>query len=121
MHGILKELSLFLNIPEQDIRPAVSFPGYFVTAYGDIVSCLGRTPRRLKSQTVNEGDKMVLLRRNGRSYSVLVHNLILEAYAGPKPDGHRAYFKDGNRVSVRGTRPFWRHRFLRVFSPDSGR
>ncbi len=48
MNDILKELSLFLQIPEQDIRPAVSFPGYFITAYGDIVSCLGRAPRCLK-------------------------------------------------------------------------
>ncbi len=110
MHNILKELSLFLQIPEQDIRPAVSFPGYFITAYGDIVSCLGRTPRRLKSQTVNEGDKMVLLRRNGRAHCLLVHNLILEIFVGPKPDGHRAYFKDGSRDNLTVDNLEWRPR-----------
>ncbi len=110
MHNILKELSLFLQIPEQDIRPAANFPGYFVTAYGDIVSCLGRAPRRLKQANMEQGNKAVLLRRNGRSYSVLVHNLILEAYTGPKPDGHSAYFKDGNRNNMTVENLEWRPR-----------
>ena len=110
MHGILKELSLILNIPEQDIRPAANFPGYFVTAYGDIVSCLGRTPRCLKYLNVNQVDKAVLLRRNRRSDCVLVHNLILETYVGPKPDGHRAYFKDGNRNNLTVENLEWRPR-----------
>ena len=52
MHNILKELSLLLNIPEQDIRPVIGFPGYFITAHGDVVSCLGRAPRRLRHATV---------------------------------------------------------------------
>ncbi len=110
MHNILKELSLFLQIPEQDIRPAVSFPGYFITAYGDIVSCLGRAPRCLKHLNVNQVDKAVLLRRNGRSGCVLVHNLILESYVGPKPTGHRAYFKDGNRDNLTVENLEWRPR-----------
>ena len=62
MHNILKELSLFLQIPEQDIRPVIGFPGYFLTAYGDIVSCLGRTPRCLKQANMDQGNKAVLYR-----------------------------------------------------------
>ncbi len=110
MNDILKELSLFLNIPQQDIRPIIGFPGYFLTAYGDVVSCLGRIPRCLKPAKMDQGNKAVMLRRNGRSDCVLVHNLILEAYAGPKPDGYRAYFKDGNRNNLTVENLEWRPR-----------
>jgi hypothetical protein len=46
------------------------------------------------------GDKVVTLHdEQGRPHTRLVAELILEAFAGPRPPGHVVRFKDGNRLN----------------------
>ncbi len=42
---------------------------------------------------------VALLDAHGRPESRLIAELVLEAFRGPCPPGHRLYFKDGNRLN----------------------
>jgi len=50
------------------------------------------------------GDKVVTLYdERGRPQTRLLAELILEAFVGPRPSGHVARFKDGNRLNCQLT------------------
>ncbi len=55
-----------------------------------------------------DGDKVVTLYdERGRSQTRLLAELILEAFVGPRPSGHVARFKDGNRLNCQLTNLEW--------------
>ncbi len=54
------------------------------------------------------GDKVVTLSdERGRPQTRLLAELILEAFVGPRPSGHVARFKDGNRLNCQLTNLEW--------------
>jgi|GEM_PF-1862252 len=54
------------------------------------------------------GDKVVTLYdERGRPQTRLLAELILEAFVGPRPSGHVARFKDGNRLNCQLTNLEW--------------
>ena len=54
------------------------------------------------------GDKVVTLyNEQGRPQPRLLAELILEAFVGPRPSGHVARFKDGNRLNCQLTNLEW--------------
>lgn len=59
--------------------------------------------KRRKGRTLNpplmDGYPVVLLCRNGIERRRRVHQLVLEAFVGPKPPGHETRHKDGNRAN----------------------
>ena len=57
---------------------------------------------------LKNGDKVVTLYdERGRPQTRLVAELILEAFAGPRPPGHVVCFKDGNRLNCELTNLEW--------------
>ncbi len=85
-------------------RPVPGFHGYEVSDAGAVRSMLaagfGRipeTPRTLKATLDGHGYRRVYLRRNGRTHSLKVSWLVLEAFVGPRPDKADACHNDGDR------------------------
>jgi hypothetical protein len=76
------------------VKAVVGYPGYFVTSDGDVYSCIGGWPRRLRLHTDQGGYSRVQLGRDSPSHSV--HRLVLTAFIGPCPKGHGTRHLDGN-------------------------
>jgi len=88
-----------------------NFPGYFVDEVGNVFSTstchtgfTRETPKQLKPKTVKHfGYKEVCLMRDGKRCMKRVHQLVLEAYVGPRPPGmlacHGANGTEDNSVS----------------------
>lgn len=89
-----------------DVRwlPVPGFPGYEVSNSGQIRSMLAAgfgqkpiTPRTLRACDDGNGYRRVYLRRDGRTHSLKVSWLVLEAFEGPRPAGLDACHSDGFR------------------------
>jgi hypothetical protein len=78
------------------IKPAVGFPGYFVTDTGKILSTK-KVFREIKSHPNEKGYHQVSVRRNGRSVTVKVHHVIAVAFHGPRPQGLVGAHLDGDK------------------------
>lgn len=92
-------------------RPVVGFPGYEVSNMGEVKS-LARTVYRgdtsvrlnekriagvLKRNTTGRPiARVVTLRRDGKTYHVRIHRLVLEAFVGPCPPSMEGCHNDGN-------------------------
>jgi hypothetical protein len=50
---------------------------------------------------LNQGYPRVTMRRNGRTFYRLCHQLVMETFVGPCPDGCEVRHKDGNRGDAR--------------------
>jgi hypothetical protein len=79
------------------------FEGYQISNYGNVRSCrpingIGRLKDiyRLIKLPVSKGYYRIGLRKNGKQVKVFVHRLVLEAFAGPCPDGMEARHLDGD-------------------------
>jgi len=80
-----------------EYRAVGGFEGYRVGSDGSVWSrwaynghqprCLGETWRPLKPQPDGDGYLALNLYRGGRPHRRKVHLLVLEAFAGPRPDG----------------------------------
>lgn len=84
----------------------IGFPGYEVSDAGAVRSRLaagfGRPPvqpRQLRATLDGHGYLRVYLRREGRTHSLKVCWLVLEAFVGPRPDAHDACHCDGVRTN----------------------
>ena len=77
----------------EEWRPVVGFEGrYEVSDSGRVASLPTRTwpTRRILASVANErrgGYLYVTLRRDGKQYSRKVHQLVCEAFVGPRPGG----------------------------------
>jgi HNH endonuclease len=78
------------------------FPDYMATTEGQILSYKGkyRTERILKGQP-SPNYLHVTLRRNGRSYVIAVHTLVLLTFRGPRPPGCEGRHHNGNNFDNR--------------------
>lgn len=84
-------------------RVSPSFPDYEVSEYGEVRRCRkawkGTQVGRLMTAYVRaDGYRMYILRREGKSYHPRAHQLVAEAFIGPKPfDGAEVCHNDGSR------------------------
>ena len=83
-----------------NLKPILNFPGYSITRDGRVWSsrpCRGTSGRWLKPRKINKyGHLSVLMSREKKEYQRLVHRLVLEAFAGPCPEGMQCRHLDGN-------------------------
>lgn len=84
--------------PLIEYRPIAGFPGYEVGADGSVWSLLRKGPqakesrigtrwRRLKPGVTKRGYLLLTLCVDGKRYTRWVHQLVLEAFLGPRPEG----------------------------------
>lgn len=85
---------------EVEYRPVVGFPGYEIGSDGSMYSTrVGGKRKPLKLTIGLVGYRMANLRRDGKTFAVYVHHLVLVAFVGPKPDGCEALHNDGCRTN----------------------
>jgi hypothetical protein len=88
-------------------RPVVGWEGnYEVSDRGRVRSLIAngskRTkPRILKGTIQPRGYVQFCLTKNGKENGRFGHNLVMEAFVGPKPDGHEVCHWDGYRTNNR--------------------
>ncbi|SHJ57885.1 NUMOD4 motif-containing protein [Nocardiopsis flavescens] len=89
-------------------KPVVGFPGYEVSDRGRVRS-FKRDPEGelLKLHPGGRGYLQLVLRRDGRSHSRLVHRVVLEAFAGPCPPGQETRHLNGDRFDNRRANLAW--------------
>ena len=68
---------------------------------------LTSTWRTLRGHVAANGYITVSLRRNGRTYPVNVHTLVLLAFVGPRPEGMEACHNNGTRIDNRLSNLRW--------------
>lgn len=67
-----------------DVAPVPEFPGYQVSRCGDVWS--DKSGKFLKLLPDKRGYRYVALRKSGRTIRRPVHQLVLEAHVGPRPE-----------------------------------
>lgn len=87
----------------------VAYPGYDVSSFGRVRSyryqcnlgTFAETPRLLTTFTQKRGGYVsLMLRLNGKSHNVRVHQLVLTAFVGPCPEGMEGcHFPDRDRTN----------------------
>lgn len=89
----------------EEWRAVADAPGYFVSSRGRVLSTKGAEPLFLKPRVSGSGlylDVWFSLGSRGNGISRFVHQLVLEAFVGPAPDGaevcHRNHHGFDNRV-----------------------
>lgn len=98
----------------KDVAPIPGFDGYFAAKDGRILSCWKHRAggKQIKESVLHEigdtearGYRRVKLRPTGGtradSYIVKVHALILETFAGPRPEGHEVRHLNGDKTDNR--------------------
>jgi len=90
-------------------RPIPGFPDLFARADGTILrqGAHGLRPRKTR---LHKGGRYVRIKRDGRTYEPSVAWLVLTAFVGPCPDGHRAVHLDGNPMNNRLSNLAWMSR-----------
>jgi hypothetical protein len=95
--------------PPEEFRDVPRFPGYRVSSLGRVQSrrLPGRTERQrddwadLRLRRLADGRLTVRLCSGGRGYVRFVHEVVLEAFIGPCPEGHVCRFADGDPSNAR--------------------
>jgi hypothetical protein len=80
------------------MKPIPGFPGYQITTDGRVWSesrKYSRIERWLKP-CIERGYLQVYLNKNGKSYRRRIHQLVLETYIGPCPEGMECRHLNGN-------------------------
>ena len=80
---------------DDDLRPIPGIPDYFASPSGRIWSTKGRG-RWLKPSSDRRGYQRVSVVVAGRSCTRAVHQLIAEAFHGPRPEGMEVCHNDGD-------------------------
>lgn len=99
-------------------RPIVGYEGYYEVSDGGEVrsverviqqgSCWVKRCGQLRSQNVDRGGRLrVSLNRNGIRTARLVHQLVAEAFHGPRPPGMECCHNDGNPLNNRAENLRW--------------
>lgn len=83
------------DIAKYDYRIHPLYPNYYITKCGKVYSTLSNI--FLSQKTKANGYKEVVLRKEGKSVSCLVHRLVLEAFEGIPLNNEVCNHKDRNR------------------------
>lgn len=84
-------------------KDVVGFEGYYVVSdMGRIMRVAigenGRRPGNIRHPYANGGGyPSLILSKDGKGYTRMVHRLVAEAFLGPVPDGKEVNHKDGNK------------------------
>jgi len=76
----------------EEWREVLGFPGYHVSDHGRVRNT--RTDRILRDGSATKRYARVSLRRDGGSWPLLVHPLVLEAFTGPRPNKQHGLHAD---------------------------
>ena len=83
--------------------PIPGFPNYEVSDCGKVFSLNynGTNKRKEMAQNKNKADGRLCccMRSNGKTFMKKVHQLVLEAFVGPRPPGMIACHNDGNHLN----------------------
>jgi hypothetical protein len=90
----------------EDVREAPGHPGYLVSRAGAVYSARTDPPREMARRATRNGPR-VCLSAAGRLRDRYVAALVLEAWAGPRPDGGVVRHKDGDRGNCRAENLEW--------------
>lgn len=85
----------------EELRKISGFDKYFISNQGRVFSGEEASATVLKGGVNGWGYKHVSLRCNNRSKTAVVHRLVLEAFAGPCPDGMEACHNNGVKTDNR--------------------
>ena len=91
------------------IRPIPGYPDYFARADGTILRRTSRGLRPRKTR-LHEGGVYIRIKIDYRTYEPSVGHLVLAAFVGPCPRGHRASHLDGNPLNNRLANLAWKPR-----------
>ena len=95
---------------EIQYRPIEGFPGYRIRSDGVVESCWRRGGRNsslteswrpLRPTPQHRGHLAVSLARGGEKHTRHVHRLVMEAFAGPCPEGMECCHNDGDPANNR--------------------
>ena len=81
--------------------PIAGFEGYEVSDFGN-VKCVKmgqgrRVGRNLHPNTSSTGYRQVRIRKDGKSWTLFVHKLVMTAFVGERPEGLQIRHLDGNK------------------------
>lgn len=88
-------------------KPIPGWPLYEVSDAGRIASLHRKRRRILNPSTNGHGYQHIQLSREGATYTISVHRIVLEAFIGPRPDGMVACHGDGDRTNNRASNLRW--------------
>ncbi|MCP4248245.1 MAG: hypothetical protein GY778_14460 [bacterium] len=91
------------------LRPIPDYPDYFARADGTILRQTVRGLRKRKTR-LHEGGVYIRIKIDYRTHEPSVGHLVLTAFVGRCPRGHRAVHLDGNPLNNRLANLAWRHR-----------
>jgi len=87
-------------------KPISGFEGYEVSILGRVRSfkkrgvggwAISKYPQRILSPSIFAGYELVNLRTNGKSCGYRIHQLVMQSFVGPCPDGMEICHNDGNK------------------------
>lgn len=101
-----------------EFRDIQGFPGYKIGNDGTVWTCKKRGGRKqwfmsdewtiMELRLTSRGYLRVGLRQNGKCHWITVASLVLEAFVGPRPEGHVVrHFPDGTRTNNRLSNLQW--------------
>lgn len=104
--------------PSEEWKPVVGFPHYEVSSHGKVRSLDRNVAARdgsiknlrgvqLKPGMDSNGRPLVVLRKDGKSFSRRVHTLVIEAHVGPRPPGHECCHINDDRLDNRADNLYW--------------
>lgn len=92
-----------LELPLEEWRPVPGFPGYKVSDFGQV-----RGPRmNVSARNHPRGYLRVSLHRGRTIITRLVHQLVLEAFVGPRPSGMQCRHLNGCKTDNRAANLRW--------------
>lgn len=102
----------------EEWRPVVGYEGvYSVSSFGVVRSerravehSCGKVQivrERILKPAITAGYLCVNLARNGKNRTRTIHQLVLEAFVGPRPEGCQACHNDGNRHNNKSVNLRW--------------
>ena len=83
----------------EEWRPIAGFPGYAVSNLGRVVSHRRGRPRDLRGGYTVSGYHTIGLWSGGRRRTRRVHQLVVEAFIGPRPPGSDVRHLDGDKTN----------------------
>jgi hypothetical protein len=80
-----------------EVKILPKYPDYFVSSKGEVFS--SKRGIILKPQIADTGYLKVGFRVDGKKTLRPIHQLVMEAFVGPRPDGMDVNHKDGNKLN----------------------
>jgi len=85
------------KIEVERFKPLPSNPSYLISDKGRVYS--KKRKRFLLCSKKNRGYKMIGVYDNGKEKTRPVHQLVMEAFVGPRPDNYQVNHIDGNKIN----------------------